>query len=235
MAFPKISVIIPAFNAAATLSRAVACVVREAENIPDLEIIVVDDGSTDDTGAVALSLDPRVRVVRQDNGGPPSARNRGIRESSGPWITFLDADDEWVEGTLKTRAEALLENPDLVYVVGKTQFMEVDKNGAKTNLNPPWTSPNLGSGLYRREVYEKVGFFAEDLRYVDDIDWFWRASELGIPMKQLPETTLIYIRHAASLTAGADWRQQQLAQVIQRSLIRRRKLGLSGNVPLMTS
>ena len=83
----------PAYNSAAFIRRAIESVWAQT-HLP-LELIVVDDGSSDDTAAVAAAVDPRTKVVRQPNGGPGAARNRGVKESSGDWIAFLDADDAW--------------------------------------------------------------------------------------------------------------------------------------------
>ena len=89
----SVSAITPAYNAAGHLSRAIASVLAQA--FAPLEIIVVDDGSTDDTFDVAASLGPPVRVVRQENAGAAAARNRGVSESRGDFVAFLDSDDEW--------------------------------------------------------------------------------------------------------------------------------------------
>ena len=91
---PEVSIILPTYNRADTLPRAIASVL--AQSFGDWELIVVDDGSTDNTAAIAENIDPRIRLVRQVNGGCYVARNHGIRVSTGKFITFLDSDDEWL-------------------------------------------------------------------------------------------------------------------------------------------
>src|SRR5262249_59293001 len=90
---PTISVVIPCYNGARFLRETLASVL--AQTLPPLEVLVIDDGSTDDSGAVAESFGPPVRVIRQPNQGESVARNRGIEEAKGEWVGFLDADDLW--------------------------------------------------------------------------------------------------------------------------------------------
>jgi glycosyltransferase involved in cell wall biosynthesis len=89
-----VSVVVPAYNAASTIRGCLESVRKQT--IPDVEILVVDDGSEDETASIAAAV-PGVRVMRQGNAGPASARNRGIAAASGEWIAFLDADDEWTD------------------------------------------------------------------------------------------------------------------------------------------
>ena len=108
---PVVSVVIPSFNRASLLPRALDSVF--GQNGIRLEIIVVDDGSTDDTREMTIRRYPQVRYAYQDNSGPSSARNRGMGMARGEFIAFLDSDDEWPDGSLQPRL-ALLENrPDV--------------------------------------------------------------------------------------------------------------------------
>jgi len=106
-----LSVVIPAYNAQDHLGRALESVLAQTHRVQ--EIIVVDDGSTDDTGQVARQYASAVRYFRQDNRGVSSARNRGIAEATGDWIAFLDADDEWLPHLIETHVEALRRHPNL--------------------------------------------------------------------------------------------------------------------------
>jgi glycosyltransferase involved in cell wall biosynthesis len=89
-----VSVVIPAYNAASVLPRAIESVLGQTSR-PE-EVIVVDDGSTDNTAQVATQYGPSITYIRQDNAGASAARNRGIAEATGEWIAFLDSDDEWL-------------------------------------------------------------------------------------------------------------------------------------------
>ncbi|HET6262971.1 MAG TPA: glycosyltransferase family 2 protein, partial [Chloroflexia bacterium] len=100
-----VSVVIPTYNRAHCIAHAIDSVLRQA--LPPHEVIVVDDGSTDDTATVLARYDRRVRVLRQENGGVSVARNNGIAAASGQWIAFLDSDDEWAPQKLAAHAEAI--------------------------------------------------------------------------------------------------------------------------------
>ena len=114
-AMAKVSVIIPVYNGAATIGRALASVF--AQTFTDYEVVVVNDGSTDDTASVLAGYGDRIRVVTQANRGLPAARNSGIRASSGEYVAFIDDDDEWLPQMLERCAAVLDQDPDcgLVY------------------------------------------------------------------------------------------------------------------------
>lgn len=123
---PAISVIIPAYNAAGTLRRALDSVL--AQSWPAHEIIVVDDGSADSTGEIAKSYAERVRYVRQNNAGPSSARNKGVAMASGEWVTFLDADDWYYPDRLQQHGQMITSDPNLDFLVGNFDYR--DNTGA---------------------------------------------------------------------------------------------------------
>lgn len=118
----SVSVVIPAFNAAATIGTAVESALSQ---IPEpREVIVVDDGSEDGTAAVASSLGSRVRVLRRSNGGVSVARNTGVQASSGDWISFLDADDEWYPGKLAYQLDQAVNWPEIALFATAARYFE---------------------------------------------------------------------------------------------------------------
>ncbi|GEM_PF-841607 len=125
---PRVSVVMPAYNAGRYIREAIESIL--AQDFTDLELIVVDDGSSDDTASIvraAGDIDPRVRLIRQPNSGKPAiARNRGIRESRGDVICFLDADDVWKPGKLTTCLGILTRSPDLDLVFHDVEYMSED-------------------------------------------------------------------------------------------------------------
>ncbi|MHB1334163.1 MAG: glycosyltransferase family 2 protein [Sulfuriferula sp.] len=120
---PKFSVIIPAYNAAATLARALDSVL--AQTWPAHEIIVVDDGSTDATAAVAAGYGNKIRYLRQENAGVSAARNHGAQAASGDWLAFLDADDWYYPNRLKWHAEWIARDPALDFLTGDYEYRDV--------------------------------------------------------------------------------------------------------------
>jgi glycosyltransferase involved in cell wall biosynthesis len=119
---PRFSVIIPAFNAAATLSRAIASV--QAQSWPAYEIIVVDDGSTDATADIAAGFGGAVRLLRQQNSGVSRARNAGAAASGGDWLAFLDADDWYAPDRIRLHAEWIAEDAALDCLTGDYEYRD---------------------------------------------------------------------------------------------------------------
>ena len=111
-----VSAVIPAYNAGKYVGRAIESVLAQTRKAD--EIIVVDDGSTDDTAEVVERFGDAVRFIRQENAGASFARNTGIEAATSDWIAFLDADDEWLPNKLKLQTEHLERNPNLVWTTG---------------------------------------------------------------------------------------------------------------------
>jgi glycosyltransferase involved in cell wall biosynthesis len=221
---PVVSVIIPAYNAATTLGAAIASITRQT-TVP-LEIIVIDDGSTDDTAAVCASCGTEVRYISQPNSGVAVARNHGVRVASCALIAFLDADDEWAPDSLSTLSTALHAHPTWAGVQGRTAAFRQATGalGADGASGAPWYGPFLSSTLIRQSAFHAIGAFDPTLRLAEDLDWFIRAREAGQVIGQVDATTLYYRLHANSLTRGLDPQQKNLLLVLKRSLARRRAL-----------
>ncbi|HWP35432.1 MAG TPA: glycosyltransferase family 2 protein, partial [Thermodesulfobacteriota bacterium] len=116
------SVIIPAYNAAPFLAEAIESALAEAT--AGVEILVVDDGSTDETPAIAARYAPRVGTVRIGGGGPGRARNAGLAQTRAPLVAFLDADDRWLPGSLARRRRALEAAPEAALVHGLARYVD---------------------------------------------------------------------------------------------------------------
>ena len=222
---PLVSVIVPVYNGERFLAEAVESIRRQ--NYEELEIIIVDDGSIDGTPRIISGLP--VRSFRQENRGPSAARNRGLREACGEIIAFLDADDLWPEGKLALQLPRLLAEPELEIVLGRIKYLELD--GAKKvaikyeNDEQIVTHIHLGSGLYRRRVFEQVGSFDEELRFSEDQDWFLRAREKQVKMTILKEVTLHYRIHGGNMTNSKTIATLDVMKVLKKSLARRRQNG----------
>ncbi|MEQ5787963.1 glycosyltransferase [Erythrobacter sp. NFXS35] len=184
---PLISVIIPAYNRAATVARAVNSVL--AQDYEQFEIIVVDDGSTDSTAAVVEAIsDPRLRLVTQPNAGVAAARNRGIAEARGEFVALLDSDDEWLPGKLAAQVECFARGSPRLGLV-YTGFESSGADGARhvhEALHRGWIYRDLlarnvvtGSGstsMFRRAALDMVGGFDTALSANEDYDLVLRVA-----------------------------------------------------------
>lgn len=221
---PLISVVIPVYNAAHYLAEAVASIA--AQDYPNLEIIVVDDGSFDDVEATAAALPVDVRVLRQLNSGPSAARNRGIRDAAGDLIAFLDVDDLWPAGKLTASIEALEENDALDVVTGYGQLVGAGRDyvGSADESFPYY----IGAALFRKRAFEAIGLFDEELRFGEDTDWFARARESGLSLERLEQTTLLVRRHEDNITRGIGGADTTPLKLVRNALRRRRKREMAG-------
>ncbi|HEY4404766.1 MAG TPA: glycosyltransferase [Xanthobacteraceae bacterium] len=219
---PRISVIIPVFNGVRFLPGAVRSVL--AQDYPSLDIIIVDDGSTEDVAAAVRALPTDVRLFRQENAGPAAARNRGIREATGELLAFLDVDDEWPAGNLQHMSTVLRTSPGLDVVIGHNQLMRGDADGREPFVgNPlenfPWS---IAAALFRREVFTKIGLFDETLRFGEDSDWFKRAEEAALVVERLPNISLLVRRHGGNMTRGKSMVELNQLRVLKKALDRQR-------------
>jgi len=213
----QISVIMPVYNGAAFLPASLASIQRQ--NQPGLEMVLIDDGSTDDSAAVIRRLAPEASYFRQENAGCSAARNTGLARARAPLFAFLDQDDEWPEGNLRQLHAALDHHPTALFALGRTRFL------SRTNepMPEPWVATNLGAGLYRREVFDLVGNLNPARTLTDDIEWFIRVREKKVPYVTIEQVTLHYWRRPGSMTHGLDWGKTDLMATIRNSLARRRQ------------
>lgn len=199
-----ISAIIPVFNCERYLGAAIESIL--AQDWPPMEIIVVDDGSTDSSLAVASEYP--VRCVSAGHAGAGAARNRGVEAARGECLAFLDADDLWVSGKLARQIESLELTPRLDAVfMGIEHFISPELPGLASRLKIPDSTLNgylAGSMLIRREAFDRVGPFREDLPLGEFIEWFARAREKGLEFAILPEIGMRRRLHAANMMRSAE-------------------------------
>lgn len=222
MADAEVSVVVPVYNGERYLAEAVASIRRQGS--ATIQLIIVDDGSTDGTAAIAQSFDS-IRYVRVDNGGPAAARNIGLDLARAEFIAFLDADDIWADNRLNLQLQMFAADPQLELVTGHTQCLMLQPSGAWVPWQSPRSLPLFGVILARRSVFERVGRLDETLRVAEDVDWFIRAREAGVKTLSLPEVLLYYRLHGNNLTQG--WQPQQAGYVraIRKMLDKRRGSG----------
>lgn len=178
----KISVVIPAYNAARFMPRCLKSVF--AQTLKPVEVIVVDDGSTDNTAALAAELG--ARVISRRNSGPSAAKNAGIQNASSEWIALLDADDMWTPDKLVRQAACVRPETVLVYT-GVRSFddngvregqLAIDANSASKMLRYANPIPN-SSVLVSREAVTQAGGFREDIHHGEDWEMWFRLQRLG--------------------------------------------------------
>lgn len=220
----SISVIIPVFNGEAFLAEAVASVRRQAYS--PLEIVIVDDGSTDGTARVAAGLDG-IRYIYQRNSGPHAAQNTGLQLSRGNIIAFLDADDYWSDDKLVLQMPRLSEDPAVDIVLGCVQYIRLEKSQDGCTRYEKFLEPGVGTNcfgaaLFRKSAFDRVGLLDPTLIFGGDLDWFLRAREMGVRMSVMPQVTLYYRLHPDNLTRRRALRESFLLRALKKSIDRRR-------------
>lgn len=200
-----VSVVIPVYNSGRLIAEALRSV--SAQTSPPAEIIVADDGSTDDTVSVVLTFE-RVDLLRLPHQGAAEARNAGARRASKDYLAFLDADDLWPASRLERQVAALQENPDLDFVAGSMVSFRTGDGGAVERVSEPVPSRLPSVLLIRREAFWKVGAFSARWEVGETIEWWSRAVDAGLRGMTLPDTVLLRREHAANLgrTAQAPFR-----------------------------
>lgn len=211
---PRVSVIIPAYNAAPLLGPTLETTL--ASTFRDFEIVVVNDGSRDDTAEVAAGYGPQVRVISQANAGMSASRNRGVAESDSEFIALLDSDDIWHPEKLRLQLAALDAQPDHGFCFTEfTSWHGEDcsawlAQGRDGRIEPSlsgwiyhkmlltnWALPS--SALFRRSLWDALGPFLCADHQTDDWEYFVRASRESRFVK-LAESMVLYRQHPASLS-----------------------------------
>ena len=220
-----VSAIIPVYNGEVFLKEAFESI-RQQDYQP-LEIIIVDDGSTDKTKKIAATFGKEVRYIYQPNSGLPATRNKGVKMARGDMVTFLDVDDLWSKDKLRLQVGLLKDSHSADMVLGYTQIMMLSGIIDGINVFKEWGTPvlamSLGGGIFRRSVFDKIGFFDEKQRYCDDWDWFMRARELGIKMVVHKEVVQLYRRHNQNMTNQQSLGNNYFIRMLKKSLDRRRQ------------
>ena len=232
MANPLISCIIPVFNGERYLGEALDSIL--AQTYRPIEIIVVDDGSTDGTPELVAPYGDRIRYIRQKNAGAPTARNLGLRVAQGEFIAFLDSDDLWHAEKLARQTARFEARPELDVCVTHLQRFWIRQLKMEqqrfqdhrfTEVLPGYVTQTL---LARRAIFESVGHFDTSRRVGDPMDWFLRAAEQGAVIELLPDLLVYQRMHENNLSVEIGTRrmttsmQNAILDVVKASLDRRR-------------
>lgn len=218
-----VSCVIPVWNCERYLAAAIESAFNQTDVRGTLEVIVVDDGSTDGTPDVIASFGSRVKAARQENAGHGAARNTGIRMASGEFIGFLDADDLWHPEKVARQLDRLRAPMCFTWLRNFEGAPPAWETTQAADAVPGYSSV---TALVHRSVFETVGLFDAALRHGGDRDFFMRAAELGVGKVMIDEV-LVYRRlHESNRSRhlSANSRAEYL-RILKASLDRRRQAG----------
>jgi glycosyltransferase involved in cell wall biosynthesis len=223
-----VSVVVPVYNGARYLYDALQSIL--AQTFAPQEVILVDDGSTDDSAdliqQVAAASPIPLRYAKQVNQGTAAARNRGIELSTSPLIAFLDQDDLWLPKKLACQCDLLRSQPAAGYSVTGVEPL-LDSDGTP----PAWLRAGWLAGsqpvylpsclLVRRRLFQQVGVFDPALRNGSDVDWFARVRDAGVAVALEPEVLIRYRIHGGNQSQFAYENQRDLHAAIRKALRRK--------------
>ena len=206
----KVSVVTPSYNQAQFLEETIVSVLEQ--DYPELEYVVVDDGSTDGSLELARRYESRLhRLIAQENAGQVAAINHGFRHTDGELMAYLNSDDTFLPGAVSEMAAALEADPALVMVYGDALYTDADSNQTGYLASRLWDPPLMvrrcdnhvvqPSSMWRRSAWEQAGPFDERGYYFFDFELYLRLSVLG-PVKRVERPWSTYREHPASKTVG---------------------------------
>lgn len=244
-----VSVIMPAYNCAGYVAEAIDSVL--AQDYPNLELVIVDDGSDDDTADVIKGYSDRVRLFAQRNSGPAAARNFAVAKARGDYLAFLDGDDYWLPGKISAQMRYLTQHPESRFVYGRFIRWEqaqdgsflpsdaVPRTAAKDGVDAPYSGSiytkllldnivHIITALIHRSVYDSVGGFDESLRTGEDYDFWLRVSRSFMADRLARDVALYRIHSTASTTVPRATHNEYT--VLCRALERHGRQGPHGEV-----
>lgn len=224
---PHVSVVIPVHNGERFLRQAIESVLEQT--CRPLEIIVVDDGSTDASRTIAESV-PLVRYIHQDHRGVAAARNAGIEAARGELLAFLDQDDVWLTDKLRLQVDALMGNRRLGFVLSRHRFAREPGVPVPGWCRPEWFGKSMPGWLpsalvVRSWVFDEVGTFDTAYTASSDADWFFRARDLGIPHEILPLELHLRRVHETNQSRDVATTKAELRRIARASILRRSSAG----------
>ena len=217
------SVVIPAYNASQTLAETLHSVF--SQTVEPTEVIVVDEGSTDDTAAIAAGFSPGVQVLWQVNSGPGIATSNGFRHATLPLVATVDADDIWLKNKLELQLDFLERQKEVSVVCCKQrQFQHGQSDDGKGEIR---SGLNRSCMLVHRNVFDVVGDFEDQAGYVGDVvDWMARAREAGFLFAVIDQVLALRRNIKGSLSHNLDAEKSRgYLQVVRRAMQRRQAAG----------
>ena len=221
----KISVIIPVFNGAKYIAEAINSVIHQT--LQPFEIIVIDDGSTDETAEVVKKNFPQVHYYYKKNGGLSSSLNAGVEKVEGDFIAFLDADDYWVLNKLEKQIQVIINDNDVEIVFGHHKrfydkphdLKSREENTDEQRILPGYFKATM---LIKKRSFYKVGMFDETIHMGDFLDWYRRACDLELKMHMLPEVVFYRRIHTENSSLKNKAHISDYVRIVKSSMDRRR-------------
>jgi glycosyltransferase involved in cell wall biosynthesis len=225
---PTVSIVIPAFNAGWCVHKAIDSVL--AQEYADREVIVVNDGSTDDTAAVLASYGSAIQVIDQSNGGMSNARNAGIRAARGEFLAFLDSDDWWLPGKLRCQIELMRARPELGFCSCAARVEDLDGRLLNVWECPTWEVPFLihlfqsgadvpgscSAVVARRDLVMAAGAFDEGLRGAEDPDLWIRLAAIS-EYACLSTPLAVVLRRPGSVSRNLEAMRSSTIRMMQKN------------------
>jgi glycosyltransferase involved in cell wall biosynthesis len=230
---PQVTVLIGVYNGEKYLAEAIETVI--AQNCDSIEIMVINDGSTDGTEEVIKSYGSKVRHLSQSNLGQPSALNLGLSQVQSPYIAFLDADDLYLPDRILLQVEFLEDNPHVDFVFGSVE--QFFCSTLSLEEREKWICPRgitsgylAAAGLFRKECFERVGPFNEEYRIGSFIDWYMRSQERGLKAGLMSDLVLRRRIHGNNIGMNSPNAKQSYVQIVTAALKRRQLVGRAHEV-----
>jgi glycosyltransferase involved in cell wall biosynthesis len=228
--FPLVSAVIPVYNGERYLGEAIQSVL--SQDYPNLELVVIDDGSSDGSAQIAQSFagvaGHALKYHYQDNAGLSAAQNAGVEQASGEFIAFLDCDDLWSPGKISLQMSAFSKQPGLDMVFGYVeQFLSPElahrAPGEAPKIADVMPGYSTGTMLARREIFTKAGLFSSEFRLGEFVDWYARATDAGATSVMLTPVLLRRRIHKHNMGIRDRDKRSDYLRVFKASLERRRQ------------
>jgi len=225
---PLISCVVPTYNGGRYLKEALKSIF--AQTYRSFEIIIADDGSTDDTPSIVASYCDQIRFVKQMTSGPAATRNLGLSAARGEFLAFLDADDLWHPEKLSRQINRFQSRPELDLCLTYVKLFWAEKLSKEETQyrDHPRAQPVPGYStttlLVRRNVFDRIGLFNPQYWFGDATDWLSRAIEQGLIIEMLLEVLTHHRMHESNLTRRlSEKSRDEFLNIVKASLDRRRK------------
>jgi len=225
---PLVSVIIPYYKGEKYITETLESLFKQ--NYPNLEVIVVNDESPEETLSVLRAYGDKIKIITQKNQGQAAARNTGIKLAKGSVIAFTDQDDIWVENSLKNMIPFITgnneEKKEYDVVRGMTHVFRINENGETVVIETLHHPILIGAAIYKRKVFDVAGFFEPNMRIGEDFDWNAKVRECKLEEKRIPDVTFWYRRHDNNQSSQKDFIKIGQFDSIRKKLARARSTTL---------